>query len=128
MLEGVIDSMSSVTAPAREKKTVCCLVFLHHYHSFMTPRQFLLLKNRVCLRLFVCPESGKRKGCKNSRVEVLRVFYGPPTLGINCHEGERGGGGRGGGGVVTVKEEEESDGAAVIYEVIQDSVHWCQRG
>lgn len=34
----------------------------------------------------------------------------------------------GGGGVVTVKEEDESDGAAVIYEVIQDSVHCCQRG
>lgn len=56
-------------------------------------------------------------------------FYGPPTLGINCHEGGKGGGGGGGGtGVVIVKEEEESDGAAVIYEVIQDCVHWCQRG
>lgn len=36
--------------------------------------------------------------------------------------------GGGGAGVVIVKEEEESDGAAVIYEVIQDCVHWCQRG
>lgn len=56
-------------------------------------------------------------------------LYGPPALGINCHEGERGGGGGGKEGcVVTVKEEEESDGAAVIYEVIQDSVRWCQKG
>lgn len=64
----------------------------------------------------------KRIGCKNSRVAVLWVFYGPPTLGINCHVG------RGGGWGAVVLVEEESDGAAVIYEVIQDSVHWCQRG
>lgn len=66
----------------------------------MTQRWLLLLKSWVCLCLFVCPQSGKGNGYKNSRAEVLWAFYAPPTLGINCHEGgwvgEK-------GGVVTVK-------------------------
>lgn len=55
----------------------------------------------------------------------------PPHWVLIAMKGARGGGGGVEGGSVTVKEEEEeeeSDGAAVIYEVIQDSVHWCQRG
>lgn len=55
-------------------------------------------------------------------------FYGPPTLGINCHEGGKGGGLGKGEGVVNVKEEEKSDRVGVMYEVIQDSIHGCHRG
>lgn len=66
----------------------------------------------------------------NEKTQELRLWVimdpPPPTLGINCH-------GVGGqeerrGGVVTVKVGEESDEAAVIYKVIQDRFHWCQRG
>lgn len=93
--------------------------------------RWLFVKTRGCLRLFVCDESGKRKGCKkkkkkHSRAEVVG-FYGPPTLSLNCHR-VGGGGQEEGGGVVTVKEGEESDGAAVIHELIQDRFHWCQKG
>lgn len=68
----------------------------------------------------------KEKIVKKLQSCSLVGFYGPPTLGINCHEGGRGGGGEDGGGVVTIKDEEESDWAVVIHEVIQDSVHWCR--
>lgn len=113
--------MSLVPAPARKKNS--WLPGLSPPLPLIFP--VLLRKTWFVYACLYVLRVEKRKGCKKSRVEVLWVFMDPPHWLLIAMRGRKQ---EEGGGVLTVKEMEENDGTAVIYEVTEERILWCQRG